>query len=193
MGPDLHHAPDRFLTAQRNGPAGLEPIRTEQAIDEIAARLTAIRDEHGPESIALFVGTQTYTASLTFSFAGAWLRELLAGRRWKVLVALAVLALVLLLVGRAAQHRQRVHDTRITIADVQRAIAAFRADVGRCPHTVDELLHPPRSGRRYLREVPVDGWGRAFWVRCPGRSDPGGADVVSAGPSGSFLVDDNIQ
>ena len=67
---ELHHAPDRFLTAQRNGPDGLQPIPTSQAIDEIAARLRTILDEHGPESIALFVGTQSYTASLTFSFAG---------------------------------------------------------------------------------------------------------------------------
>lgn len=131
--------------------------------------------------------------ALPWERRGAWMRELLAGRRWKVLVVLGIAALILFAVGRSAEHRQRVHDTRAAIDEIQRAITAFRADVGRCPHALDELLHPPRSGRRYLREIPVDGWGRAFWIRCPGRYDPGGADVVSAGPSGSFLVDDNIQ
>jgi hypothetical protein len=130
--------------------------------------------------------------ALPWERRGAWARELVAGRRWKVALLLAFVALVLFAVARSAEHRQRVHDTRAAIDDIQRAITAFRADMGRCPHTLDELLHPPRSGRRYLRHVPVDGWGRAFFVRCPGRYDPDGADVVSAGPSGSFLTDDNI-
>jgi anaerobic selenocysteine-containing dehydrogenase len=81
----LHHAPDRLLTAHRNGPDGLQPIPTDQAIDEIAPRLRAILDEHGPESIALFVGTQTYTASLTFSFAGAWLRAVGSHKRFSTM------------------------------------------------------------------------------------------------------------
>jgi hypothetical protein len=130
--------------------------------------------------------------ALPWERRGAWARELLAGRRWKVLLAVAVAALILFAVGRSAEHRQRVHDTRAAADEIQRAITAFRADMGRCPHTLDELLRPPRSGRRYLRDIPVDGWGRAFWVRCPGRYDPGSAEVVSAGPSGSFLLDDNL-
>jgi len=72
--------------------------------------------------------------------------------------------------------------------DRRRAVTGDQIDT-----VVDELLHPPRSGRRYLRSVPLDGWGRAFWVRCPGRYDPDGADVVSAGPSGTLLADDNLQ
>jgi anaerobic selenocysteine-containing dehydrogenase len=81
----LHHAPDRFITAQRNGPQGLEPIATTRAIDEVAARLRAILDDHGPESIALFVGTQAYTASLTYSFAGAWLRAVGSHQRFSTM------------------------------------------------------------------------------------------------------------
>lgn len=131
--------------------------------------------------------------ALPWERRGAWLRELLAGRRWKVLVLLALALIVLALVWSAAEQRQRERETRATIGEIKRGIAAFRADFGRCPHSISELLHPPRSGARYLRDVPVDGWDRAFFVRCPGRYDPHGADVVSAGPSGSFLNDDNIQ
>lgn len=131
--------------------------------------------------------------ALPWERRGAWVRELLAGRRWKVLVIAAIVALVLVMVGSSAEQRQRERETRAAIGEIKRSIAAFRADLGRCPHSLDELLHPPRSGERYLRQVPVDGWGRAFFVRCPGRYDPDGVDVVSAGPSGSFLVDDNIQ
>ncbi len=131
--------------------------------------------------------------ALPWERRGAWIRELLAGRRWKVLVSVAALAGVLLMVASSAEHRQRVQETRAAIAEIKRAVASFRADNGRCPHSLYELMHPPRSGTRYLRHTPVDGWGRAFWVRCPGRYDPDGVDVVSAGPSGSYLVDDNIQ
>jgi hypothetical protein len=131
--------------------------------------------------------------ALPWERRGAWVRQLLAGRRWKVALGLAAAAVVLALIARSAEHRQRVVETRATIAEIKRAISSFRADMGRCPQSIHELMHPPRSGRRYLRRIPVDGWERAFWVRCPGRYDPDGADVVSAGPSGSLLDDDNIQ
>jgi anaerobic selenocysteine-containing dehydrogenase len=82
---DLHHAPDRFLTAQRNGPDGLTPIPTSEAVDEVAVRLRAILDEHGPDSIALFVGTSSYTAALTYTFAGAWLRAVGSHHRYSTM------------------------------------------------------------------------------------------------------------
>jgi hypothetical protein len=131
--------------------------------------------------------------SLPWERRGAWLRELFAGRRWKVLLALSIAAGALLLVARSAEQRGRERESRAAISEIKRSVAAFRNDMGRCPHSLHELMHPPRSGRRYLRQVPVDGWGRAFFVRCPGRYDPEAADVISAGPSGDFLEDDNVM
>ena len=135
----------------------------------------------------------TRSISLPWERRGAWIRELLAGRRWKVLLAALVGLAVLYGVGRAAEQRKRERETRAAIAEIKRGLSAFRADLGRCPHSLHELMHPPRSGRRYLRQVPLDGWGNTFFVSCPGRYDPEGADVASAGPSGNFLIDDNIQ
>jgi hypothetical protein len=118
--------------------------------------------------------------------------ELLSSQRWKALLA-AVLALgALWAMWRVAQHRERVRVTETAIAEVHRAIAAFRADVGRCPRSTIELVHPPRSGSRYLSKIPDDGWGNTLFIRCPSREDSSRADVVSAGPSASFLIDDNI-
>jgi len=71
--------------------------------------------------------------------------------------------------------------------------ALFRAEVGRCPHSTVELVHPPRAAAQYLTEVPSDGWGRPLHVRCPGRLPGDPADVVSGGPSGSFSIDDSIM
>ena len=121
------------------------------------------------------------------------LRRLFARSR----VALAAAALVLLAVGvfssRVADARQKRRDTLDTIVTVQRAVARFRAEVGRCPRSMVELLHPPRARSTYLREQPKDAWGNPIRVQCPGRNDPDGADVISSGPSGDFLTDDNVQ
>jgi anaerobic selenocysteine-containing dehydrogenase len=74
---DLHAAPDRFRESQRRGPSGeLGAVPVGRAIEEIAERLRAIIDEHGPDSVAFFVGTQSYTSTLTFPFATAWQRAL---------------------------------------------------------------------------------------------------------------------
>jgi len=123
---------------------------------------------------------------------GAWLRELFFGRRVRYLpwIVLGVLALGGLLFS--AKRRAEVYETRAVNDRVHRAVTAFRLDFGRCPSSMTELVHPPRSGVRYLEEEPRDAWGSSLWVRCPGRYDEDDADVVSAGPSRSFLIDDNV-
>ncbi len=123
---------------------------------------------------------------------GALLRELVFGRHlrhlpWIVLSILALFGLVF-----SAHRRVEVRQTRVAIDRAHRALTAFRLDFGRCPSSMTELVHPPRSGVRYLDEEPLDAWGHPLFVRCPGRYDADDADVVSAGPSGNFLIDDNI-
>ncbi|MGF1465223.1 MAG: type II secretion system protein GspG [Sandaracinaceae bacterium] len=130
--------------------------------------------------------------ALPWERRGTWRRELFAGRRWRGLLVLGLVALGTFGVFRSAQHRDRMRSTRATLVEVQRAIDAFRADFGRCPQSLRELVFPPRGSRRYLRELPADGWGHALYAECPGRYDPAAADVVSAGPSGNFIVDDNL-
>ncbi len=137
--------------------------------------------------------SRTGNVLLPWERRGLPLAELLTGRR---IGAVALAGLAVLLAGaiwRSVDTRDRVSRTELVIADVRRAVAQFREDLGRCPHTMRELAHPPRAGARYLRDEPLDAWGNPLWVRCPGRYDPEGMDVVSAGPSGNFLVDDNIQ
>jgi hypothetical protein len=78
------------------------------------------------------------------------------------------------------------------LVEVERATRAFVRDLGRCPQDTNELVHPPKSGRHYLSEPPFDAWGRAPHVRCLG-GERTVIEVVSAGPSGSFLDDDNVM
>lgn len=136
---------------------------------------------------------RTSSIALPWERQGSRLRELITGGRWRWAVAAIAAALALGGIFASVEEREKERRTREVIAETRRAIAQFREDMGRCPHSLRELVHPARAGARYLREEPIDGWGHPLWVRCPGRYDPDGADVVSAGPSGSFLVDDNIQ
>lgn len=131
--------------------------------------------------------------ALPWERQGSRLRELFSSGRWRLVIALVVMAGIGWGIWGSVAERERLRRTREVIAETRRALSQFREDVGRCPHSVRELAHPTRAGARYLRDEPVDGWGNPLWVRCPGRYDPDGVDVVSAGPSGSFLVDDNVQ
>jgi type II secretory pathway pseudopilin PulG len=122
----------------------------------------------------------------------AWLSDLRSGRRWRGVLLSIMLALIAAVALQVADRRERERMTRAGIDEVQRAVSAFRAEMGRCPRSTTELVHPPRLGARYLLEVPSDGWGHELYVRCPSPLDPTAAEVVSAGPSGSFGDDDNI-
>ena len=133
------------------------------------------------------------TVFLPWERRRAWFSELRSGRRWRAVSAGALLALIVVCAFQVADRRTRVRTTRASIAEVQRAVAAFRAEMGRCPRSKTELVHPPRSGAHYLDEIPSDGWGRALLIRCPSARDPHAAEVISAGPSGSFSSDDQIM
>jgi anaerobic selenocysteine-containing dehydrogenase len=57
--PDHHAHPDRLLTSmkRRADRGGHAPIAATTAMDEVAARLRRIVDEHGPRSVAIYSGT----------------------------------------------------------------------------------------------------------------------------------------
>ncbi len=120
------------------------------------------------------------------------LRAMFSGRR---VLPFALLLSVAALLGGAywlGGRRADILATRATLSEVSRAAEAFVHDVGRCPRSLNELVHPPRSGVLYLHELPSDAWGRGLYMRCTGDSTPE-VEVLSAGPSGSFLDDDNVM
>ena len=72
--PRQHAHEDRLLHSVKRGPeGGYQPIASAQAIDEIAARVRAIVDEHGPRSIALYVGTYSGPYLASAPAAVGWL------------------------------------------------------------------------------------------------------------------------
>lgn len=122
----------------------------------------------------------------------AWLGQLGLSRHGALLLLGAGCLSLIVFAYRTADERARVRATRAAIVEARRAVGAFVAELGRCPHSIVELLHPPKAGADYLTEVPVDGWGRRLYIRCPGRTPDDIAEVISAGPSGSFLTDDPV-
>jgi hypothetical protein len=122
----------------------------------------------------------------------AFLSRLRSGRRVRLVLLSLLSALFVAVAFHVGEERARVRQTRASITEVQRAVAAFRAEMGRCPRSKTELVHPPRAGARYLDEIPSDGWGRELYIRCPSPFDANEAHVMSAGPSASFANDDNI-
>lgn len=135
---------------------------------------------------------QRQRISLPWERRGGRWRGILRNTRWQALLGLLLLGVLAIGFTRHAQRRIQVRDTRVAIAQVKQAIDRFRADVGRCPNSDAELVHPPLSQKHYLDAMPTDGWGRPLSVRCPGYFEDE-AEVVSAGPSGSLVKDDNIQ
>ena len=80
---DFHTDPARLRQSLRRIPDGAhEPVRADTAIAEIAARLTDIIAEHGPESVALYTGTSAAMASLTLPFTLAFWRTIGSSRKF---------------------------------------------------------------------------------------------------------------
>ena len=131
--------------------------------------------------------------ALPWERRGAWIGQLFTRRRFGAVVGTALAIAAVVGLWRTADQRARIQATRAAIAITRQGAAEFREDLGRCPHSTVELVHPPRTGVHYLAELPVDGWGRPLYVRCPGAADPETIDVVSAGPSGDFFADDNVE
>ena len=59
--PEQHANPERLLHSQHRLADGThEAIASEQAMDEVAERLQAIIDKHGPRSVAMYTGTFSF-------------------------------------------------------------------------------------------------------------------------------------
>ena len=74
---DFNNGEDRLRQSQKRNPDGsYSDVANEAALDEIAARLKAILNTHGPESVALYYGTGIYYNALSSATAKNWLHSL---------------------------------------------------------------------------------------------------------------------
>lgn len=67
---EIHNDPDRVNHPQKKTAGGFERAGWAEAIDDVAARLRTILDEHGPESVALYLGNPSAFNALGSLSAG---------------------------------------------------------------------------------------------------------------------------
>ncbi|WP_280232648.1 molybdopterin oxidoreductase family protein [Nocardia cyriacigeorgica] len=76
----LHHDPDRLRTPMRRVGDGFEPVGWDEAFHEIGQRLRAIRAEHGPSAIGMYMGNPAaHSSSVLY---GVLLRAALSTRNF---------------------------------------------------------------------------------------------------------------
>ncbi|MCP4195988.1 MAG: hypothetical protein GY762_02465 [Proteobacteria bacterium] len=113
-------------------------------------------------------------------------------RRKLVLLIIAVLALSFVFWSiRTINEKSRVRQALVDISRIEHAARLFRADHGRCPDDLDELVYPPNQ-RRYIDQFE-DPWRRRYMLKCPAKLDPGGVEVISGGPDRDLGGSDNIS
>lgn len=73
---EVTHDPDRILHPMKRTASGWERVTWEQAIEEIGARLNAIRAAHGPDAIALYTGNPSGYAYAHRIYSANWIKAL---------------------------------------------------------------------------------------------------------------------
>jgi len=105
-----------------------------------------------------------------------------------ILGAIAIVVVVVV-IRRREEHAAAVRATRATIDTAFHAMIHYRADhTGGCPRDWNEVV-----AQNYLRDVPLDAWGRPIRLTCPGRRDKAGFDLESDGPDGLMGGLDRVE
>jgi general secretion pathway protein G len=117
-----------------------------------------------------------------------------------VLVILGILAAIVVpkFAGRTEDARKTAAKTQISSFGT--ALDAFEVDTGSYPkgkNGLQDLVAQPRDALSwkgpYLKgEIPVDPWGNPYVYECPGKNNPSGYDLMSAGPDGRANTEDDI-
>lgn len=117
-----------------------------------------------------------------------------------VLVILGILAALVLpkFTGRTEQARLTAAQTQISTFGT--ALDAFEVDTGSYPRGQDglnQLVAQPAdvTGWRgpYLKgDIPLDPWQHPYVYEYPGRNNPSGYDIRSAGPDGQLGTADDV-
>ena len=74
---ESHYHPERLLHAQKRLPdGGFASIPLEQALDEIAAKMSALIEADGPDAVALFCGNGAMTNSSAYPMHHSFLKAI---------------------------------------------------------------------------------------------------------------------
>jgi anaerobic selenocysteine-containing dehydrogenase len=112
-----HYGPARLLRSlKRRADGGFDDIPVEQAFDEIAAKLTALRARDGAEAIGLFRGTAGFHNSTGFGMHGSFLAALGSPSLFTTLsIDQSAKAIAACRMGRWHAGRQHIDDSDIAL------------------------------------------------------------------------------
>lgn len=109
--------------------------------------------------------------------------------RARFILGAVAIVIAVVLIRRREEHSAAVRATRATIDTAFHAMIQYRADhAGGCPRDWSEVV-----AQNYLRDVPLDAWGRPIRLTCPGRRDKAGFDLESDGPDGLMGGLDRVE
>jgi len=116
-----------------------------------------------------------------------------------VITIIGILAALVVpkMMGRSEQARQAAAQS--DLAAIKTALDAYEVDNGRYPQGktgLAALIQMPRDARNwhgpYLDKLPQDPWGGYYLYDFPGKHNPAGYDLYSAGPDGKAGTEDDI-
>jgi len=116
-----------------------------------------------------------------------------------VITIIGILAALVVpkMMGRSEQARQAA--ARSDLSSIKTVLDAFEVDNGYYPkgkNGLNDLIQMPRDARSwhgpYLEAIPQDPWGNPYIYEFPGKHNPAGYDLYSAGPDGKPGNEDDI-
>jgi len=114
-----------------------------------------------------------------------------------VVTIIGILAALVIprIAGRSEQARVTAAHADIS-GGIKTALDAFEVDNGFYPRSLQDLLQKPNNAKNwhgpYLENFPVDPWNNPYIYVYPGKHNPSGYDLYSAGPDGKAGTDDDI-
>jgi general secretion pathway protein G len=120
-----------------------------------------------------------------------------------MLVVVIIGILAVMVIPRIAGNTERARETA-AMADIKGGIKSnldqYEVDMGFYPSSLQDLLSPPRnnSGKHWHGPyfdpptLPLDPWGNPYLYAYPGKHNPTGYDLWSAGPDGKSGDADDI-
>src|SRR5262245_42691500 len=114
----------------------------------------------------------------------------------EIMVVVVILGIIAAVVAANVGDKPDVAAARLTQVDLSKLkgeVELFKADHGRYPDRLEDLVHRPswvesKNWHEYRDEVPTDGWKRPYRYQVPGIR--GRFDIVSLGADGKESDDD---
>jgi len=114
-----------------------------------------------------------------------------------VVTIIGILAALVIprIVGRGEQARVTAAQADIN-GGIKSALGQYEVDNGFFPRSLQDLLQQPSNVKSwrgpYLDKLPLDPWQNPYIYAYPGKHNPNGFDLSSAGPDGKPGNEDDI-